>query len=73
MSLIDKAKKFIGDNPDKVRQGIEKVSDQIDKRTGGKYADKIDRVQAEAAKRLGDNSAGTDPAAPTDPKDAPQQ
>lgn len=73
MSLIDKAKKFIGDNPDKVRQGIEKVSDQIDKRTGGKYADKIDRVQAEAAKRLGDNSAGTDPAAPTDPEDAPQQ
>ncbi|HHT31637.1 MAG TPA: antitoxin [Corynebacterium sp.] len=73
MSLIDKAKKFIGDNPDKVRQGIEKVGDQIDKRTGGKYADKIDRVQAEAANRLGDNSAGTDPAAPTDPKDAPQQ
>ena len=73
MSLIDKAKKFIGDNPDKVRQGIEKVGDQIDKRTDGKYADKIDRVQAEAAKCLGDNSAGTDPAAPTDTKDAPQQ
>jgi len=51
MSLIDKAKKFIGDNPDKIRQGIEKVGDEIDKRTGGKYVDKIDRVQAEAANR----------------------
>lgn len=73
MSFIDKAKNFASKNPDKVRQAVEKVGDEIDKRTGGKYADKIDRVQAEAAKRLGDNSAGTDPAAPTDPKDAPQQ
>lgn len=73
MSFIDKAKNFASKNPDKVRQAVEKVGDEIDKRTGGKYAEKIDRVQAEAAKRLGDNSAGTDPAAPTDPKDAPQQ
>lgn len=61
MSLIDKAKKFIDDNPDKVREGIEKVGDEIDKRTGGKYADKIDRVQDEAAKRLGDDSSATPP------------
>ena len=27
MSLIDKAKKFINDNPDKVRQGIDKIGD----------------------------------------------
>ena len=53
MSLIDKAKKFINDNPDKVRQGIDKIGDAIDKRTDGKYADKVDRVQQEAAKRLG--------------------
>ena len=58
MSLIDKAKKFIGDNPDKVRQGIEKVGDQIDKRTDGKYADKVDRVQQEAAKRRSDAAHG---------------
>ena len=57
MSLIDKAKKFIDDNPDKVREGIEKVGDEIDKRTGGKYVDKIDRVQEEAAKRLGDDAS----------------
>ena len=69
MSLIDKAKKFIGDNPDKVRQGIEKVGDEIDERTGGKYADKIDRVQAEAAKRLGDDPNRPDA---TPPKDEPR-
>ncbi len=67
MSLIDKAKKFIDDNPDKIRQGIEKVGDEIDKRTGGKYADKIDRVQDEAAKRLGTDGGATPP------KDDPEQ
>lgn len=61
MSLIDKAKKFIDDNPDKIREGIEKVGDEIDKRTGGKYADKIDRVQEEAAKRLGDDASAAPP------------
>lgn len=65
MSLIDKAKKFINDNPDKVRQGIDKIGDAIDQRTGGKYAGKIDRVQDEAAKRLGDDATpGTAPDAP---------
>ena len=65
MSLIDKAKKFINDNPDKVRQGIDKIGDAIDKRTDGKYADKVDRVQQEAAKRLGDDATpGTEPDAP---------
>ena len=65
MSLIDKAKDFIDKNPDKVRQGIEKAGDVIDARTGGKYADKIDRVQEEAAKRLGGGDAreGGEPAA----------
>ncbi|MFC3850663.1 antitoxin [Corynebacterium hansenii] len=65
MSLIDKAKDFIDKNPDKVRQGIEKAGDVIDERTGGKYADKIDRVQEEAAKRLGggETREGGEPAA----------
>lgn len=56
MSFIDKAKEFASKNPDKVRQAVEKVGDEIDKRTGGKFADKIDRVQEEAGKRLGGES-----------------
>lgn len=61
MGIFDKAKQFAADNPDKVREGIEKVGDEIDKRTGGKYADKIDRVQEEAAKRLGDDASAAPP------------
>ncbi|HHU44940.1 MAG TPA: antitoxin [Actinomycetales bacterium] len=57
MSFIDKAKNFASKNPDKVRQAVEKVGDEIDKRTGGKYADKIDRAQEEAGKRLGGDTS----------------
>lgn len=65
MSLFDKAKKSINDNPEKVRQGIDKIGDAIDKRTDGKYADKVDRVQQEAAKRFGgDATPNTEPGAP---------
>ena len=65
MSLFDKAKKFINDNPDKVRQGIDKIGDAIDKRTDGKHADKVDRVQQEAAMRFGgDATPNTEPGAP---------
>lgn len=73
MSLIDKAKKFIDDNPDKVRQGIDKIGDAIDKRTDGKYADKVDRVQQEAAKRLGTDGDATPNTEPDTPgTDAPK-
>ncbi|PMC62120.1 antitoxin [Corynebacterium xerosis] len=68
MSLIDKAKKFINDNPDKVRQGIDKIGDAIDKRTDGKYADKVDRVQEEAANRLGGDATPNTDAPKTEPK-----
>ncbi|MEV6412819.1 Rv0909 family putative TA system antitoxin [Kribbella sp. NPDC051718] len=32
-------------NPDKIKAGVEKAGDLIDKQTGGKYADKVDAVQ----------------------------
>src|SRR3954465_9995378 len=32
-------------NPDKIKAGVEKAGDLIDKQTGGKYADKVDSVQ----------------------------
>ena len=53
LSLIDKAKKFINDNPDKVRQGIDKIGDAIDQRTGGKHAEHVDKAQDAARKRFG--------------------
>ncbi|WUJ68952.1 antitoxin [Kribbella soli] len=32
-------------NPDKIKAGVEKAGDLIDKQTGGKYAEKVDSVQ----------------------------
>ena len=32
-------------NPDKIKAGVDKAGDLIDKQTGGKYADKVDTVQ----------------------------
>lgn len=68
MGFIDKAKDFVSKNPDKVRQGIDKAGDAFDQRTGGKYADKVDRVQDEANKRLGGERQGERPGErPADP------
>ncbi len=33
-------------DPDKIKAGVEKAGDLIDKQTGGKYADKVDSVQS---------------------------
>jgi len=48
MSIIDKVKQLIGQNPDKARRGIAKAGDMIDKKTGGKYSGKIDTAQQKA-------------------------
>ncbi|MFI5692681.1 antitoxin [Kribbella sp. NPDC051586] len=32
-------------NPDKIKAGVDKAGDLIDKQTGGKYAEKVDAVQ----------------------------
>ncbi|MDO4611111.1 antitoxin [Corynebacterium sp.] len=53
MGIIDKAKQFASDNPDKVEQGIERAGDEFDKRTGDKYADTVDKVQDAAKDKLG--------------------
>ncbi|GAA0802715.1 antitoxin [Spirilliplanes yamanashiensis] len=53
MSFLDKAKDMAEKHDDKVDQGIEKAGDQIDQRTGGKYADKVDQGQNQAQQRTG--------------------
>ncbi|WBQ02468.1 antitoxin [Kribbella sp. CA-293567] len=35
----------VAQNPDKIKAGVEKAGDLIDKQTGGKYAEKVDSVQ----------------------------
>jgi hypothetical protein len=61
MGLFDKAKKLAEEHADKVEQAIDKVADVVDDKTGGKYADKIEKG-AEAAKGfVGDDDPAPNP------------
>lgn len=50
-------------NPDKIKAGVEKAGDLIDKQTGGKYADKVDSVQQKVGSFV-DKQNGDDSTAP---------
>ncbi|MEU5840664.1 antitoxin [Rhodococcus sp. NPDC047139] len=52
--IVNKGKDFASRNPDKVENFIDKTGDQVDKRTGGKYAQHVDKAQDAARKHLGD-------------------
>jgi ABC-type transporter Mla subunit MlaD len=67
VGLFDKAKELAGQHADKVGDAIDKVADVVDDKTGGKYADQIDKG-AEAAKGFvdGDGDEG-ETAPPTAP------
>ena len=54
MSFLDKAKEFADKHDKQVDQVLEKLGDEVDKRTGHKYGDQIDRGVDEAQKRTGD-------------------
>lgn len=47
--LFKKAKDAAADNKDKVKEGIEKAGDVVDEKTGGKYADHVDKGQEAAS------------------------
>jgi hypothetical protein len=54
--FADKAKKFAGENPDKVGQGIERGGDMVDERTGNKYQDQVDQAQERAGGLVGEKN-----------------
>ena len=54
MSFLNKAKDFLDKHDKQVDQVLEKVGEQVDKRTGHKYTSQIDRGVDEAQKRTGD-------------------
>ncbi|GAB4098825.1 antitoxin [Sinomonas halotolerans] len=70
MSLLDdmkgKAEELIAGNSDAVRDGIGKVGDFIDDKTGGKYAGQVDGAQ-QAASDYVDGVGRTGGAAPQEP------
>ncbi|NLV79137.1 MAG: antitoxin [Rhodococcus sp.] len=51
--LVGKGKEFAAQNPDKVNDAIEKAGDVADEKTGGKYAQHVDKAQDAARKALG--------------------
>ena len=52
MGLFDKAKDLLSDNKDQVKDGIDKVADLADDKTGAKHTDKIDTAVEKAKDAL---------------------
>ena len=50
MNMLNSAKKFAMKNKEKIAAGVDKASDAVDKKTHGKYHDKLEKVDAAAAK-----------------------
>jgi heme-binding NEAT domain protein len=67
MGFLDKLKDLASKNADKVDVAIEKAGDLVDKKTQGKYAGQVDKVQ-EAAKKAARDNAARPPAAPPVPQ-----
>ena len=71
MGFLDKAKDLLHKNADKVDQAIEKAGDLVDKKTQGKHAGVVDKVQEQAKKRLRENGGATPPNASPNPHPNP--
>ena len=52
-------------NPDKIKAGVEKAGDLIDKQTGGKYAEKVDAVQQKVGGFVDKQTDDANPSAST--------
>jgi len=50
VGLFGKVKMLAEKNKDKVADGVDKATDAIDSKTGGKYTDKLQKVDDAAAK-----------------------
>lgn len=70
MGFLDKLKDLASKNADKVDVAIEKAGDLVDKKTQGKYAGQVDKVQ-EAAKKAARDNAGRPPAGQQPPTTPP--
>jgi hypothetical protein len=46
--LADEAKKFAGEHSDQVKEGLEKVGDFVDEKTGNRFGDQIDKGEQQA-------------------------
>ena len=58
--IFDKAKEAAEEHADKIEDGIDKVAEAIDDKTGGKHADKIAGGAEKAKDALGSFTSKTD-------------
>ncbi len=70
--LFDKVKDFIHGHPEQARQGLDKVGDVLDARTGGRYSEHIDRVSDKVGGTLGIPTDQSEPA-PGQPVPVPDE
>jgi hypothetical protein len=55
MGLLDKIKGMIGGNADKVVDGVDKATDMVDDKTGGKFTEQLDKVDDAVENALDDD------------------
>jgi hypothetical protein len=56
MGMFDKIKDAAGEHGDKIAEGVDKATDVIDDKTGGKFSDHLDKADDAAEEHLGDDS-----------------
>lgn len=66
MGLMDRVRQLAGKNPQKAEQGIDKIAQQADERTGGKRSEQITKGAEQVKNRLGLGGQ-------TDDQDGPKQ
>jgi hypothetical protein len=69
MGFLDTVKGLVSKNADKVDAAIDKVGDAVDKKTQGKYAQHVDKVQDSAKKAV--DGTQQQPPAPSAPPAPP--
>lgn len=71
--LFRKAQSLAQQRPDQVRGALDKLEDMVDKRTGGKHADKVDKASDFIEGRLGiRRPGGQDQPPPAGPGQPPR-
>lgn len=62
--LTQKAKDFARQHPDKTEQGLDKLGEIADQKTGGKYSGQIDKAKEMLQRRLGGPDQPEEPQQP---------
>lgn len=73
MAFLDKMKNLLSKNAHRAGPAIDKAGDMVDRKTQGKYAQHVDKVQDAARKHVSKNNPPPPGAPNTPPPPAPPQ